>query len=337
MEPGTTAILGTTAATTIFATYLSGVSIQKYWYDWYHKYYSFGPEYTDRIDQILSNPQNAKIGPAIIISPNNHIPGMGVHKYYAEHGYLGLYSVGLEKVRDETTKQIHYIAWISPARWGGQSLQIFENRIASVETDTIRVISIDTAEVVPQLSMLTRICRPARPHQQVVLDHIVANWNSANNHNHKIMIYGKRGSGKTYTGMLVKRQIEQRYPTMSVRLYNDFDPTSVGVNIDTMALKFASARTPVVIVINEVDRVYENVVEDKQAFDPRLQHSRNKQTFNNMLDALAGTPYVIVIFTTEITRDALHENTEYLSFMRRGRIDYFAHMTDSSCTITPNL
>ena len=156
--------------------------------------------------------------------------------------------------------------------------------------------------------------------------------NSIYNHyneykNTKVIIYGERGTGKTYISKLVKNLIDTNLHLDSL-LYDDFDPSSIGVNIKKIALKNANENTPVIIVINEIDRIFYDIIyEKKQSYNSQGYHTKNKASFNNMMDSIADTNNVILICTTEKSRLSLENNSEYLSFFRKGRIDFFINMT----------
>ena len=123
-----------------------------------------------------------------------------------------------------------------------------------------------------------------------------------------------------------------------VRVYEDFSPSSIGVNVRSLVLSYASKHTPVVLLINEVEEHFERAAQGQQTFDPRLQHARDRTELNNMLDAISQTPYVIALYTTERFPEQLWSpNTEHhqahRSFTRPGRVDTFVHMTEQGCTI----
>lgn len=304
----------------------------KYWYDFYHSYYVFGEEYTTKIDSILSNPKWGKMGTKQFISEGNFIPWKGIH-YYIEGGYYFNY-IGLEKVIHEETKKFFYIAWVAPWNWGKLVLQSFIARLTASARDTIQVISIDISDMSPALLLTTKTCLSPKPHQQNIINTILKQYAVSNNI--KAWISGPPGSGKTYTGMLLKRAIEKACPAKHVRLYDDFDPKATGVNIGKLALCYASEFSPVILVLNEINTIYNDVIIGSADYDPRLKHARNKTTFNNMLDAIASTPHVIMISTSEVSHETIRENNDLKSFIRPGRVDFFVTMTSSTSTIHSN-
>lgn len=333
-------MLGLTVAATVLGTQISAESEEnKRWWDFYHKYYEFGVEYTDQIDRVLMMEGRGVIGPKRLIAPGRYKPGIGQHIFKAvdDSDSFGVSVVNLEKKINRQTREEFYIGWISPFEWGATSITQFERMILQSNPNSVQVYSIDISGTEPRLLMMNKICQAPRDHQTTILNKIKLDYISGDRFNVKTIISGPRGSGKTYIGKLLKKKLEQEIPGTSVRLYDDFDPTAVGVNINRLALSYASEFTPVIIVINEIDQIYSQVLMEDQDFDPRLKHSRNKGTFNNMLDSIADTSHVIVIFTMESSFDDIIKNEEYRSFVRPGRIDLRATMTDSTSSIEVNV
>lgn len=194
------------------------------------------------------------------------------------------------------------------------------------DNNNITVLSIDTSGDRAKLIPTKKILYPPMRNQDLVKNIIIDRWNSANHFNIKVIIHGKRGIGKSYLGCILKRYIETTRPLSCVRLYDDFNPTSIGVNIRTLALSTATKETPVIIIINEIDTVFNKVLDPQEPFDPRLQHTRNKNEFHNMLDNIGLTPFVIAIYTTELSFEQIVKNNNYGSFIRPGRIDLFVEM-----------
>ena len=316
----------------VLGVQINNLAKTDYWYDFYHCYYSFGEEYTEIIDGLLANPTYGKMGSSKI-THGRRVPDEGKHWFFRFPNQTRTFTqrfhaVGFYKKKETRGNNViyHYDAWIPPYERGALSLEKFERDLKTPNTNSVRVISIDMSQIEPRLMWLAKICRASRTDQTFIINRILGRWNQANDYNVKIMIYGERGTGKSYIGMLLKKAMDRVNPNAYVRLYDDFDPSSIGVNIRGLALRYASSATPIVIVINEADVVYEKVYDNAVVHDPREQHTRNKQSFNNMLDAIAATPYVVTIFTTERNPRQLYENEGYRSFMRRGRIDLFAKM-----------
>ena len=54
------------------------------------------------------------------------------------------------------------------------------------------------------------------------------------------------------------------------------------------------------------------------------------------MDAIGSTPYVITIFTTELSPRTLYQSEQYRSFMRPGRVDFFLKMEEELTTKIEN-
>lgn len=326
----------------ILTSQISSVTETDYWYDIYNYYYVFPEEYTDLIDSMLSDPQYGKLGVTKVMSASRRIPHLGVHYYYRyrknERWWFSRNFIGLIKIEEDVGDQkvCYYMCFVSPTYWGNKTFEVFGERIFKPNANTVRVVSIDLSQYAPRTMYLTKICRDPKPNQQQIIDFIMARWTPKNDYNVKTVICGTSGLGKTYTGMLVKKHIDNAVPNVSVRLYDDFDPSAVGVNIKNLALKYASITTPVILVINEIDILYDKVFNEEPTHDPREQHTKDKTTFNNMLDALASMQYVITIFTTEKSPEELYANQQFRSFMRPGRVDFFVKMGKNRSTFVDN-
>ena len=322
-----------------------GATKNDYWYDYWNDYFIFPEEYTDIIDIILSNTNFSKLGMTKIISATKKIPDEGVHYYYRYHSRgrtsFNKYFIGLEKKKKKNPtggKDIYYYkCFSSPMKHGVGTFNIFKEKVMSSSKKTVRVISIDTSTTTPHTVFLSKKYKEPRQNQKQVIDHIVKRWTSENDFNIGTIICGKRGLGKTFIGRLLKRHIDDNNDTNArVMLFDDFDPSSIGVNIGTMALKHASASSPVIIIINEIDIFYDKVFDEQPTYDPRTQYTKNKLTFNTMLDNLSDTKHVITIYTTEKSYEELQSIERIKSFIRHGRVDFFINMTADKSTLIEN-
>lgn len=304
----------------------------------FERKYSFGDEYTKMIDNMLMKDDRAQVS-SIINELGETVPNFGVHYFYlykkTEQSTLQkyLYCIRFYKKReligDQAASTYHcYVGFFNDVTY-----ESIMSHISNIDPDLVQTISIDTASHTSRLIYCKKICRPAHPRQITALDHICKSYDEGKNHNVKTIICGARGTGKTYLGRLLKRRLEKQ--GINAHLFDDFNPASVGVNIQ-FALNMASQKTPVIIVIDEINVIYNEVTKEKQDFDTRLQYTRSKQSFNNMLDSIGDTKYVITLYTTESSIEQLNENEDHKSFFRRGRIDFFLNMTEESCTLVPN-
>jgi ATPase family associated with various cellular activities (AAA) len=315
------------------------IELPDYWYDGAHYYVSYSSTMTNDIDTLLitAPKKNVKLGPIKVVATNQKIPDVGKHYYYVDKYLDYWHRIGFEKKETKTgeTKSYHYLSWFRPLHKDAVEEE-FEKKLSQIENDTIEVISIDISSYIPELIPLKKICKPAYAYQTRAIKFILSKYNSINNFNVVAMIYGPPGSGKTYTAPLLKRALETQFKGKRTSLYHDFDPTAIGVSMDKLILRHVTQVNPAIIVINEIDIFYEFALEKKEANDPRTQHAKNKNTFNNMLDSIANTKYVIAIYTTEQSPAELREIPQFRSFMRKGRIDFFINMRNKSVSFEAN-
>ena len=343
MDPAICAMLSAAAigSGTFVVSQLSE-SETKYYWDPLNHYVTFDSEYNHIITDILSNRNGkyTKLGRIKMVGGGKAIPEKGSSHYYFSHpirdhtwfNFKSMEYVGLEKVEEETSSgniKTYYLAWYLPLDITKRAFNLLVRDIMVTQENEIRVIHIDTSKMDPQLLWLTKTCHPPRNHQRDVVDTILNRWGRQCDFNIKVIIHGKRGVGKTYTSKLVKKQLD-KINGVNCRLYHNFDPSAIGVDINVLALSTATAASPVILTINEIDTVYESVITPSQNFDPRIQHTRSIQKFHDMLDDIASVKYVISIFTTEKTIEELRSTQQFLSFMRKGRVDMFISMTEDS-------
>lgn len=353
MATEVTMVVVTTVTAGMLGVAINQVSDRRYWYDFLNDYFVYDSQYTPIIDDILMNGdgKHTKIGTYRITSGTQRIPGEGFHYYYTfgkshrEYTFEAMFEkrgwaykkasyIGMEKIFPSDGKPEYYVVWKSPLDSGKRTHELFESEILRPSEGQIRVVSIDVSRDQPGLVWLTKMCQPPFPRQIEAMDYILEKWNSENNFNRKVFIHGKRGVGKSYTAMLLKKEIDRRYHNTNCRLYDDFDPTTIGVNIQTMALRYATKTSPIIIVIDEIDTIYEHVFLEKNEYDNRIQHTKSRKTFHTMLDNFGNYKYVIVVFTSEFSPDELvRKNELHKSFLRPGRVDMFLNMTEENCFI----
>jgi len=242
--------------------------------------------------------------------------------------------VYLQKIREErdNTNVVYYRVWYSPLAHGLKAYNLFFQELHNKEG--IITMSIDLSSHYPKLVEMCRIYREPLSHQTTAANNIIGRYNKSKNKNTKFIIYGSRGVGKTYTSVIVKRKLDEK--GLNVKLFEDFDPSAVGLNVNKLILSGTSNERPIIIIINEIDVMFEKVLNDPPSYDSRIQHTKDKSTFNNMMDSIANTPNVILIGTTEKSYEDLTLE-KYQSFIRKGRIDYFMHMTKKNIKTSINI
>jgi len=262
--------------------------------------------------------------------------------------------------KNDQSKRKYYLASIN--KKDAIYLTNFKKQLDLSGSNTVRVSTIDTAQPVPVVQQLTKIVHPARPNQKQAIDLILDRYTKANNFNVKVYIHGDRAVGKSSMARILKKEMEARgtgytyagakiakdprFVDNVVQLFDNVDPTVVGVNIETMILLHADPTSPVILVIDEIDVAFKHTLSSKNDYDPRLLHTRNEASFHAMLDAVGSYRNVIAIYTSEYSADeflnddknysddALLDNEKkqavkdrYQAFLRKGRFDMFIEMT----------
>ena len=299
-------------------------SIRSGSYDYYNTYYQFPREFTDIIDTMISTRSQAKMCKRIVTHENKCIPGLGKHYFYfANNSWI--HYVTFAKNQTENG-HCEYTCYVSPFQ-----LETFKSALKVIFTQKkgqIRVISIDTSLAQPFPMYIEKRCKSARTHQTSALNMILDHYKSKNSDNEfdfntKVIICGERKSGKTYLGRLLKKKMETDCQK-NVHLYDDFNPSSIGSNISRLILQNATVKTNVITLIDEIDVSYKAASKETESNqrDGRLLHTQNKQTLNQMFEAIESKTYVVALYTTEMSPEELYEKEEWRSFFREGRVDF---------------
>ena len=253
-------------------------------------------------------------------------PSNGIHHFCDNTRYLGCIDIIKYEINKKNKISKYYINYYKNSVAQENLKNDFINIIFNKQKNQINTISIDTTSMLMETMIIQKKFNSIpQPNQLNALYSIYNHYKD--NFNTKVIIYGNKGTGKTYLGKLIKNHLDSELFVES-RLYDDFNPSSVGVNIKKIALKHANKDSPIILVINEVDKIYMDVIKNKtETYDTRGYHTKDISSFHNMMDDIADTNNVITIFTTEKSKKQLDENGHYLSFFRRGRIDFFINMT----------
>lgn len=337
----------------LFSNYLAPTEVP--WYDLRNIYQVISEDATSTIDLLLMNNNHSQLGQTSLQLGNRLLPGLGYHYYYLEHSenrsrlsswtrYITL----IKKEKDskgsqKQTQNINYYVLIfsSPNK---DISEKFKQKLFSTEQNYIKAIHIDTSGYEVRETLVSRSCGTPQKHQQEAIQEIVNHWTDQKNiHlNTKVILSGSSGVGKSYTGELLKKYLENRVdsllPISFIQLFIDFNPSTPGLDIDTVVLSKASLESPVIIIINEIDQIYEQVFQSNRRYESRTSHTDSKVSFNNMLDSISRTPYVITIFTTEknpeyfLSFNGINSTYDYRPFIRQGRVDFFLRMTRNGST-----
>ena len=233
----------------------------------------------------------------------------------------------------------------------------FCNKLFKDNEQCVKCIDIDTSNYKFTTALIRRsVTSPYYDRQKKAIKYIF-DWfirdDVSNKFNCSVIITGVGGIGKTSMGYILKKEIETGMKGIKdsmpegfaldvnslrkanefkdkcyISLYYNFNPSSPGVNIIKLAVEQATKTNPVIIVINEVDTMYEKVYGVNHADTTRTAHTEDVNTFHSMIDSLVGSPYIITIWTTNKTKEELDANEpNYKNFYRKGRVNFFLHMT----------
>lgn len=306
-------------------------------FSFYFDCYTFPEEYTELIDSLLVSP-NGLVHNKLDISKNMYIPAIGKHYYYLnarDKKFLTRMFITLEKKQVEGTTKTYYMCFV---RWLRDNVFMsFASKLFTEAKNTVRVISIDNSRTDKMgLCFLTKKAFPPKNNQKNAITSIATDY--MKHRNTKVLISGVRGLGKSVIGRMVKKYLENpNYGFLSVDLYDDVNPIMIGLNINTLILSRASRNRPTIIIIDEIDKVYEHANTPLNTYgDSRTQHAQNKGTLNKMFDNIGDIPNIIAIYTTEVSIEKLQNTENFKSFMRHGRIDMFIHMTKNESNIQMN-
>lgn len=326
------------------ASVISSTTQHDYWYDILHYYNEFDAQYTATIDKILMKHGYVR---TTIFRNGVNIPGYGTHYLRVLHGckarscvdklmkivvYLGFIRETRKSNGDNDGSTDYYKVFYFP---GYHKVYLgFCEFISKTDDDSMNVMHIDTSSHIPKVVIKKDSYKgDAMSNQRMVVSAIVDDYITGKLNNMKVIISGTRGVGKTYISKLVKRYIDKQFNKVCQLFYN-FNPTQTGVDIITLALSKASEQTPVILVVNEVTEAFDSALSIDPDFDARSKHARNRSSFNDMLDAIDNTGYVIAIFTTEKSIDELRNNADYRSFIREGRINKYITLTKNESIIS---
>jgi len=164
--------------------------------------------------------------------------------------------------------------------------------------------------------------REPRDYQQEVMNDILSIIRNKSSRSGTFFIHGDPGTGKSLLTLLLAKQIGAYY-------CDTWKPTDPGDNLSKVYSTISpDDDKPLVLVLEECDKLIINVLEGN--VKPHLYipiPMMDKSDWNSMLDKVTDLgfyPNLILILTSNISRDTLHEKDA--SILRDGRIDKAYHM-----------
>jgi hypothetical protein len=327
----------------------------------YHIWW-FPSAFTSQIDKlIMENPRSRTGQEKLLVTllPNRgKIPASNSNHYWYQNEfgwkkwfqkYITLYKH--TKTGDRGKKTEYYILYIK--RNDRNTMSMAEemcNTIYNSIRGLIYVNSITTVNHLAETITSLIAANPARNYQRMMVNKILENFNSNDPvwndgrtlRNQTCLLYGPKGSGKTEVGSLLVKELKDTH-NKKVRFYNDFNPCDIGVDVNHLVLQHVETSEDyvTVIIINEIDCVFNKATDDKRDImgGREFQHAKDKPSLNNMLDKFDRTKGLIVLYTTEKKPEEMAYNPSnnyyQASFFRRGRVKSIFKLTSNGDTHNP--
>ncbi len=328
-------------------------------YDLYgltHTIFNYDEVYTKAIDDLLMKGFRARTNYSRVsrtkrIATDIIIPDKGIHYYYPfldpnlnesieiakkskDYMHKWMYYVCFRKIEVKLANVLkyYYVSYYLPFQCGVDSFVKFDtfistdNPIGKIKgVQVMKVISICVTPKGTTFTELDKICENPWNSQKKALTNVIDHFDSPANikKNTKVMICGESGSGKSYIGLLVKNYLAKLPTPIDSNLYIDFSPSST-ISMTDILRDSQSNNKVVILLVNEMDIFYEET--STGTASGTLYHTRNKNTFHNLIDTIDGCKNMIMIMTSEKTPKELYATNRYDSFMRVGRIDFFVEM-----------
>ncbi len=137
-----------------------------------------------------------------------------------------------------------------------------------------------------------------------------------------VFIHGVTGAGKSSIGLLLAKELKGNY-------CNKFKPTEPGDNFQNMLrdmdIEDMEEKTPLVIVIEEVDKMIKSIHTDDVPIHKKVMTMiRNKSDYNTFFDDMIMFTKVIIILTSNVSKDEIDKMDD--SYLRQGRINAYYKM-----------
>lgn len=206
------------------------------------------------------------------------------------------------------TRPIYPFAKVDDGR--GKSVEVW-NRKGSYTSFYYRPFKIDLTNITPIGD------------QQHIINDIIEQYRYRKRLN--VFIHGITGSGKSTVGLLVAKELGGSY-------CHDFNPTDPGDSFISLLTDIEHSSThedgmagPVVIVLEEIDVIIGDIKAGKMRVHKNVCTSvHNKATFNSFLDDMVFHKNIILIMTSNTSKEEI--DTIDSSCLRKGRVNAYYSM-----------
>jgi hypothetical protein len=293
----------------------------------------FDPTYTLYIDKILGDKRDSPDKNEIHFSDiGKTILGKGTYYYRPDQQNKDNY-VLLEKLIPDNgnVSRSYYKCHMRKKqneKYGSLASQkLLLDQLKIIDNTTIRVLNITRNGMIPTLQIYKEPKQQdefySRDTSQTMIAQNIIQYYKKNQNNVTVLITGKSGVGKTYISKIVKKMMEKEF-TQDCYLIPNFNPSVQYSNVFDHVLQYADTNSAVVCVMNEFDVIATDALTPSNG-EEKSEHTKDKGTFNNMLDTLSDTNNFIGIYTSELTRKEIAKKT-HESFVRNGRIKLNYHI-----------
>ena len=214
-----------------------------------------GDTFTDRIDEMLMDPEYGRPGPLKLVGAGKQIPNIGKHYYnlIRMEGSNSCRTVGLKKV-ENSPKPAYYIVWRLRGLDYSENITKFHERILKVEKGSTNYFIVGIKNMESYLVLSSRILHDPWKVQIEICDRIINDYDASPHKSTRVLLWGAPGLGKTEMGCFLKKKLEEKYKTITCQLICGVDPSQLCMDIRTLILNKATKSAPVVLMMDEIEK-----------------------------------------------------------------------------------
>jgi len=154
--------------------------------------------------------------------------------------------------------------------------------------------------------------------QEPILQSMIETYNKLGRST--FFVHGVTYAGKSTLGYLLAKHLKGIY-------CHSFNPSEPGDKLSNLMVDVERDEEPVIIVLEEADVIIKNVHNNTVKLNPEIPTCVfNKTTWSNFLDDMIFYNNVILILTSNTSKDAIDKMDE--SYLRNGRINNYYSMLE---------